>query len=100
MRSDIATASIGPRSAVATGPEEIQGSKWELEADTERFIQAAEVRFENRRTARNYSNFCFRKLYTPMRGQLTMFSYSHLAFLMEEWKIQCIHSPRQQSYPE
>ncbi|MCJ1429233.1 hypothetical protein MMC29_007146 [Sticta canariensis] len=39
---DIATASIGPRSAVATGPEEIQDAKWELEVDTERFIQAAE----------------------------------------------------------
>ncbi|MCJ1271931.1 hypothetical protein MMC22_011836 [Lobaria immixta] len=39
---DIATASIGPRSIVATGPEEIQGSKWELEADTERFVHAAE----------------------------------------------------------
>lgn len=43
MHSDIATASIGPRSIVATGPEEIQGSKWELEADTERFVHAAEV---------------------------------------------------------
>ena len=42
--SDIATASVGPRSTVATGPEEIQASKWELEEDTERFIQAAEVR--------------------------------------------------------
>lgn len=43
VHSDIATASIGPRSIVATGPEEIQGSKWELEADTERFVHAAEV---------------------------------------------------------
>ena len=40
---DIATASIGPRSTIATGPEELQESKWELELDTERFIQAAEV---------------------------------------------------------
>ncbi|MCJ1258219.1 hypothetical protein MMC24_006050 [Lignoscripta atroalba] len=39
---DIATASIGPRSTVATGPEELEAAKWELEADTERFIQAAE----------------------------------------------------------
>ncbi|MCJ1246033.1 hypothetical protein MMC30_003237 [Trapelia coarctata] len=39
---DIATASIGPRSAVATGPEELRDAKWELEEDTERFIQAAE----------------------------------------------------------
>lgn len=39
---DIATAPIGPRSVVATGPEELSASKWELEADTERFIQVAE----------------------------------------------------------
>ncbi|MCJ1405279.1 hypothetical protein MMC11_008506 [Xylographa trunciseda] len=39
---DIATASIGPRSCVATGPEELSDAKWELEADTELFIQAAE----------------------------------------------------------
>ena len=32
---DIATASIGPRSVVATGPEELSDAKWELEADTE-----------------------------------------------------------------
>ncbi len=41
--SDIDTASIGPRSVVATGPEELEASKWELEADTEKFIRAAEV---------------------------------------------------------
>lgn len=41
---DIAAASIGPRSVVATGPGEIQDAKWEFEADMERFIQAAEVR--------------------------------------------------------
>ncbi|KAI4232841.1 MAG: hypothetical protein LQ349_004752 [Xanthoria aureola] len=39
---DIATAPIGPRSVVATGPEELSASKWELEADTERFIQVGE----------------------------------------------------------
>lgn len=39
---DIATAPIGPRSTVATGPEELDTSKWELEADTEHFIQIAE----------------------------------------------------------
>ena len=39
---DIATASIGPRSVVSTGPEELAGAKWELEADTEDYIQAAE----------------------------------------------------------
>ncbi|MCJ1389402.1 hypothetical protein MMC18_002259 [Xylographa bjoerkii] len=40
--SDIATASIGPRSSVATGPEELSDAKWELEEDMERFIQTAE----------------------------------------------------------
>ncbi|KAI4133240.1 MAG: hypothetical protein LQ338_000298 [Usnochroma carphineum] len=39
---DIATAPIGPRSTVATGPEELVSAKWELEADTEHFIQTAE----------------------------------------------------------
>ena len=40
---DIAVASIGPRSFVATGPEELSAAKWELEEDMERFIEAAEV---------------------------------------------------------
>jgi leukotriene-A4 hydrolase len=39
---DIATAGIGPRSLVSTGPEELSASKWELEEDTEKFIQIAE----------------------------------------------------------
>jgi leukotriene-A4 hydrolase len=39
---DIATASIGPRSVVSTGPEELSDAKWEFEADTEKFIQVAE----------------------------------------------------------
>jgi leukotriene-A4 hydrolase len=39
---DIATASIGPRSVIATGPEELMAAKWELEDDTEKFIQVAE----------------------------------------------------------
>ncbi|KAI9734290.1 MAG: hypothetical protein M1834_002394 [Cirrosporium novae-zelandiae] len=39
---DIATASIGPRSVVATGPEELLESKWELERDMETFMEAAE----------------------------------------------------------
>lgn len=45
---DIAMASIGPRSTVATGPEELQDAKWELEDDTERFIQTAEVGVEGK----------------------------------------------------
>ena len=39
---DIAFAPIGPRSIVATGPEELEECKTELEADTEKFLQAAE----------------------------------------------------------
>ena len=40
---DIVEAPIGPRSVVATGPEELKDCVWEFEADTERFLQAAEV---------------------------------------------------------
>ncbi|KAF1982649.1 leukotriene A-4 hydrolase [Aulographum hederae CBS 113979] len=39
---DLATASIGPRSTVVTGPEELEGCKWELEDDMEKFLEAAE----------------------------------------------------------
>ena len=39
---DISTAQIGPRSKVATGPAELEGAKWELEADMERFMEVAE----------------------------------------------------------
>lgn len=39
---DLASASIGPRSTVWTGPEELKASQWEFEADTESYIQAAE----------------------------------------------------------
>jgi len=39
---DIAMASIGRCSAVATGPNELAASKWELEDDMDRFLDAAE----------------------------------------------------------
>lgn len=39
---DLATASIGPRSNICTGPEELVGCKWELEQDMENFMEAAE----------------------------------------------------------
>jgi leukotriene-A4 hydrolase len=39
---DLASASIGPRSIVCTGPEELVECKWELEEDMEKFMQAAE----------------------------------------------------------
>ncbi|KND89741.1 Leukotriene A-4 hydrolase [Tolypocladium ophioglossoides CBS 100239] len=39
---DIVTAPIGPRSVVATGPNELEDCKWELERDMEKFINIAE----------------------------------------------------------
>ncbi|KAK3365849.1 leukotriene A-4 hydrolase [Lasiosphaeria ovina] len=39
---DIATAPIGKRSSVATGPNELQASQWELEHDMDKFMDAAE----------------------------------------------------------
>ncbi|KAF7559566.1 hypothetical protein G7046_g4585 [Stylonectria norvegica] len=39
---DIATAPIGPRSTVATGPNELEDCKWELERDMEKFMEIAE----------------------------------------------------------
>jgi leukotriene-A4 hydrolase len=39
---DIVTASIGPRSVVATGPNELEACKWELERDMEKFMEVAE----------------------------------------------------------
>lgn len=41
--SDIAEATIGPRSRVATSPDKLEECKWELEADTEKFIKTIEV---------------------------------------------------------
>ena len=40
---DIATAKIGPRSTVATGPDELEECKWELEKDTEKFMEIADA---------------------------------------------------------
>ncbi|KAK2624937.1 hypothetical protein QTJ16_005306 [Diplocarpon rosae] len=39
---DIATAAVGPRSLVSTGPEELSDAKWELENDIEQYIEVAE----------------------------------------------------------
>lgn len=39
---DIASASIGPRSTVWTGPDELKAAQWELEDDTEEYIKIAE----------------------------------------------------------
>ncbi|RMZ79388.1 hypothetical protein DV738_g3382, partial [Chaetothyriales sp. CBS 135597] len=39
---DLAFASIGPRSTVATSPDSLSSCTWELSHDTERFLQAGE----------------------------------------------------------
>jgi leukotriene-A4 hydrolase len=39
---DIKTAPIGPRSVVATGPNELEACKWEFENDMEKFMEIAE----------------------------------------------------------
>ncbi|KAL2258029.1 hypothetical protein VTK26DRAFT_8806 [Humicola hyalothermophila] len=39
---DIASAPIGKRSCVATGPNELKASQWELEEDMDKFLDAAE----------------------------------------------------------
>ncbi|THC91673.1 hypothetical protein EYZ11_008868 [Aspergillus tanneri] len=39
---DISEATIGPRSAVATSPDKLRECQWELEADTEKFIDVIE----------------------------------------------------------
>ena len=39
---DVAFSSVGPRSTVATGPDELAGCKLELEHDTERYLKAGE----------------------------------------------------------
>ncbi len=43
LDSDIVEAPVGPRSVVATSPDKLQECQWELEADTERFIDTIEV---------------------------------------------------------
>lgn len=73
--SDIAEATIGPRSRVATSPDELKGCKWELEADTEKFIETIEVFLvtphpPKKRILANSSGF--RKLFTIMLGASTM----------------------------
>ena len=40
---DIAKASIGPRSVVATGPKQLKAAQWELEESTEKYIKTVEV---------------------------------------------------------
>ena len=40
---DIAKAPIGPRSVVATGPDQLKAAQWELEESTENYIETVEV---------------------------------------------------------
>jgi hypothetical protein len=40
---DLTEAPVGPRSVVVSSPDKIDDCKWELEAHTEKFIEAIEV---------------------------------------------------------
>ena len=88
---DIATASIGPRSSLATGPEELEASKWELEEDTEHFIQAAEVYIALiNKTNEGGFDFFSRESFYHTCGLPTMFSCFPQAFPMAEWRTRIL----------
>lgn len=53
-KRDISEAAIGPRSVVATSPDKLEECRWELEADTEKFINAIEVCLESTSQIRKY----------------------------------------------
>lgn len=83
------TASIGPRSVVATGPEEIKAAKWELEADTERFIQAAEVsKLRVALDTGTFADYSIRKSCILTHGPRIMFWSFRRPFLMVAWRTQ------------
>ncbi len=50
---------------MATGPGEIQDSKWELEADVELFIQAAEVSLKQRKYITRKTFISFKEIIFP-----------------------------------
>ena len=74
MSSDIAEATIGPRSRVATSPDRLEECRWELEADTEKFIHTIEVclLIPPRIVEMLVNNPRFRKLFTTMPGASIM----------------------------
>ena len=78
---DIATASIGPRSVVATGPEELCSAKWELEDDMEKFIEAAEVEARNLRDLTDGHRKSLKGILT--HGHRIMYSFFQHLFRME-----------------
>lgn len=71
---DIAEAAIGPRSAVATSPDKLEECKWELEADTEKFINAIEVQWQTSQRRKEIRLLISkpRKLFTRTPGASTM----------------------------
>lgn len=98
---DIAKADIGPRSTVWTGPEELEGAKWELEADTETFIKAAE------KIVYPYAWGTYNVLVLPpsfpyggMFGVSLWCSDGLLTWNIQGWRTQSTLSPPQQSSVE
>ena len=97
LDSDISSDFIGPRSTVYTGPDEVAGAKWELERDTEKFIQVAEVHPQDVDGRVHNTDNC-RNWYFHTRGSNTMFSSYRPAFLTVEWKILSSHLQRRRSF--
>jgi hypothetical protein len=97
---DLASASIGPRSTVWTGPEELQKAKWELERDTERFIQVAErLLFPYAWTTYNvlvlpasfpYGGPCCVQLYGLVASKLTQ-NMANFWYEKKAWKTPSTH---------
>jgi leukotriene-A4 hydrolase len=83
---DFTEAPIGPRSVVVTSPDRIDDCKWELEADTEKFMEAIEV-------GPSATTICVatlltwrRKSSTPTPGASTTFLYSLPASPTAAWR--------------
>ncbi|PKX98583.1 bifunctional aminopeptidase/epoxide hydrolase [Aspergillus novofumigatus IBT 16806] len=72
---DISEAPIGPRSVVATSPDKLSECQWELEADTEKFINAIE-----------------KIVYPYVWGEYNVLILPPV-FRTGEWKIQSLHLP-------
>lgn len=102
---DLASASIGPRSTVWTGPEELKASQWEFEDDTESYIQSAEkIIYPYAWTTYNVlvlpPSFPYGMQSPVQRAYPTYEMYMlctriALTFLQAVWKTQSSHSPPQ-----
>ena len=95
MSSDIAEATIGPRSRVATSPDRLEECRWELEADTENFIHTIEVclLIPPRIVEMLVNNPRFRKLFTTMPGASIMCWFCLQVSRTAAWRTRSSRSP-------